>query len=118
MEGINCTLPDGNKVISTFKCTLDIPGLPQEAQRGHIIPGLASHSLMSVVTLCNAGCNVIFNKTGVRVTYNGRVIMTRRKYEWIGLWTVPLNPLSNPIVTLTLEPTTPNLEASNRPTKN
>ena len=66
-DDITVSLPDGNKVKSTHKCTVNIPGLPIEARRGHIIPGLASHSLMSVATLCNAGCEVTFNKTSVKV---------------------------------------------------
>ena len=45
-DGITVSLPDGNKVKSTHECTLNITGLPIAARRGHIIPGLASHSLM------------------------------------------------------------------------
>ena len=55
-------LPDGAQVASTHTCQLDIPQLPDKAKLGHIIPGLASHSLLSVVRLCNAGCEVTFTK--------------------------------------------------------
>ena len=55
-------LPDGTHVHSTHTCDLDLLLLPQQGQQGHIIPGLASHSLLSVVRLCNAGCEVIFTK--------------------------------------------------------
>ena len=92
-EGINVSLPDGNKVQSTHRCTLNIPGLPKAARKGHIIPGLASHSLISVVILCDKGCEVTFNKASVRVTYNEEVIMTGRKCQRTGLWMVPLDPL-------------------------
>ena len=57
---LNVKLPDGACVSSTHTCTLNLPQLPKRAREGHIIPGLASHSLMSVVKLCNAGCEVIF----------------------------------------------------------
>ena len=57
---ISMTLPDGSKVKSTHQCTLDLPGLPVAARNGHIIPGLASNSLMSVVVLGDAGCEVSF----------------------------------------------------------
>ena len=46
-------LPNGDQVRSTHTSTLDLPGLPATVRLAHIIPGLASHSLISVVTLCN-----------------------------------------------------------------
>jgi hypothetical protein len=55
-------LPNGDKVQSTHTCTLDLPVLPVGTRAAHIIPGLASHSLLSVVTMCNAGCTVTFKK--------------------------------------------------------
>ena len=51
-------LPNGDKVQSMHTCTLDLPDLPDGARAAHIIPGLVSHSLLSVVTMCNAGCTV------------------------------------------------------------
>lgn len=111
-DGVTVSLLDGNKVKSTHRCTVavDIPGLPQASCRGHIIPGLALHLLMSVVTLCNTGCEVTFNKTSVRVTYNGNMIITGRKCQRTGLWMAPLNPLTNQTVTPTHE-TTPKYQA-------
>ena len=64
---ISVTLPDGRKVQYTSKYTLDLPDLPITARNGHIIPGLASNSLISVVVLCNTGCKATFNKHGVTV---------------------------------------------------
>ena len=55
-EPISITLPNGNKVRSTHNCVLDLPQLPEGARNGHISPGLASNSLVSVVVLCNAEC--------------------------------------------------------------
>jgi hypothetical protein len=60
-------LPNGNKVQSTHTCTLDLPDLPIAARHAHIIPGLALHSLLSVVTMCNAGCKVTFTKIGCSI---------------------------------------------------
>ena len=48
---INIRQPDGAIVTSTHTCSLKIPGLPLEAKLGHIVPGLASHLLLSVVRL-------------------------------------------------------------------
>ena len=58
-------LPDGGEVSSSHTCDLDIPALPSKARIAHIIPGLASHSLLSVVKLCNAGCAVEFTKIAI-----------------------------------------------------
>jgi hypothetical protein len=55
-------LSNGNKVQSKHTCTLNLPALPVGARAAHIIPGLASHSLLSIVTMYNAGCTVTFTK--------------------------------------------------------
>ena len=47
-------LPDGARVSSTHTCTLAIPELPAKARIAHIIPGLAAHSLLSIVQQCMA----------------------------------------------------------------
>ncbi len=85
-------LPNGKRVHSTHTCTLDIPALPALAQHAHIIPSLASHSLISAVTLCNAGCNVVFTKIGCTITYRGKVILCGSKCTHTGLWMIPLCP--------------------------
>jgi hypothetical protein len=54
-------LPNGDKVQLTHT-TLDLPDLPAGAQAAHVIPSLASHLLLSVVTMCNAGCMVTYTK--------------------------------------------------------
>ena len=69
---------------------LGLPDLPIAARNGHIIPGLASNSLISVVVLCNAGCEVTFNKYSVTVKYNGKFFLSETNYAQTGLWLVPL----------------------------
>ena len=95
-DQINVTLPDGNRVKSTNKCLLDIPQLPTAARHGYIIPGLAAHSLLSVVTLCNAGCEITFTKYDATVKYKGETIMKGRKCTRTGLWMIALNPTTIP----------------------
>ena len=69
---LNVKLPDGACVSSTHTCTLNLQQLPTRAREGHIIPVLASHSLMSAVKICNAGCEVIFTKFDCQVkTWGG-----------------------------------------------
>jgi len=57
---IPVTLPDGTGVSLTHECELALPQLPAAARFGHILPNLASHILLLVVKLCNAGCDVSF----------------------------------------------------------
>jgi hypothetical protein len=45
---INATLPDGATIQSTHTCDLLLPQLPLAATKAHIIPGLATSSLLSV----------------------------------------------------------------------
>ena len=74
-DPISVTLPDGDKVRSTHKCVLDLPNLPEGARNGHIIPGLASNLLVSVVVLCNAGCGVTFKEFDVTVKDIGKIVL-------------------------------------------
>jgi hypothetical protein len=85
-------LLNGKHVHSTHTCTLDIPALPALARHAHINPGLASHSLISIPTLCNAGCNVAFTKIGCKITYHGKIILCSSKCTRTGLWMISLCP--------------------------
>ena len=53
--------------------------------------GLAPHSLLSVVKLYNAGCEVTFNKIGCIVKYRGNIVLTGNKFTKTGLWMVPVS---------------------------
>ena len=73
---ITVTISDGSKLTLTHKRELHLPLLLKAAISGHVIPGMLSHSLVSVVTLCNAGGRVVFEKwrIGVIVTYRGTLL--------------------------------------------
>ena len=90
---ISVTLPDGDQVHSTHIVDLDIPKLPKSARECHIIPDLASYSLISVVKLCEAGCEVSFTKwgIGVEVRYRGQTIIKGSKCTRTGIWMVLLS---------------------------
>ncbi len=45
----------------------------------HSLPGL-TNNLLSVAVLCNAGCEVFFNATGCKVTFDGEIIL--RGWAW------------------------------------
>jgi hypothetical protein len=64
--------------------------LPVAAQQAHIIPGLALHSLVSVVTLTNGGCKVHFTKIGCTIMHRGKKILCGSKCMCTGLWMIPL----------------------------
>jgi hypothetical protein len=83
-------LPNGERVTSTHTCTLDIPALPAAARQAHIIPNLVSHSLILVVMLCNAGCDIVFTKIGCTISHRGRMVLCANKCTRTGLWLIPL----------------------------
>ncbi len=109
MTPIIVCLPNDEHVHSTHTCTLNIPALPRDARAAHIIPGLASHSLLSMVTLCNAGCDVHFTKIGCIVKYCGRTIVCGRKCTRMGLWMLPLTSGTRSVEPLVLQGTCPPL---------
>ena len=53
--------------------------------------GLDSFSLISVVTLCNAGYEVLVTAISCTITHKGKVILQGRKYTKTGLWLIPLD---------------------------
>jgi hypothetical protein len=81
-------------------CTLDIPLLTPGAHAAHIMPGLALHLLLFVVTMCNAGCTVTFSKIGCTIVYHGRTIVWGHKYTRTGQWMIPLAENTTPPTTM------------------
>ncbi len=90
IKPLNVQIPNGEMVSTTHTCELDLPKLPPAARQGHILPGIASHSLHSEVRLCNAGCKVSFTMIECIVEYRERIVLKGRKCTRTGLWTVPL----------------------------
>ena len=96
---ITIVQPDGDVMVSTHTGDLDLPQLPQAARRCHILPAI-KYSLISVVKLCEAGCEVKFIKWGVGIEtrYRGRLAMEGSLNKRTGLWMVPLThqkPVTN-----------------------
>jgi hypothetical protein len=98
-------LPNGKRVQSTHTCTLDLPALPSGARTVHIIPSLALHSLLLVMTMCNTGCDVTFTKIGCTITYCGRTIICGCKCMRMGLWMIPFPDAIATLPHSTSEPT-------------
>jgi hypothetical protein len=87
---INVTLLDGTSIQSTHTCELLLPQLPLAATKAHIIPGLATSSLLSVGHLVNANCSVKFDRTSVEVLHNHKRVLEGVRNERNGLWKVDL----------------------------
>ena len=83
-------LPNGDTVRSSHIAELDLPLLPHGGREAHIVPGLASHSLVSVVKLCNAGCQVDIRDISCDIRYKEKTIVQCSKDVSTGLWRMPL----------------------------
>jgi hypothetical protein len=85
-QTITVGLPNGNTVqSSTNNCTLNLPQLPHDVRIAHIIPGLTYSSLISIGTLCDAGCEATFNKTQVIVKKDNYILITGPRDPKTGL---------------------------------
>jgi hypothetical protein len=72
---IKITLPDGQYIMSTHTCNLNIPWLPAFMTEDHIVPGMAHSSLISIKKCCDGGCKVMYDETEVRVMYKGKLVL-------------------------------------------
>jgi hypothetical protein len=85
------TLPDGQTLESTHTCVLDTPWLPERARNAHIVPGLAHMLLISIKSLCEAGCNVAYDEDEVRIYFKRNLVWSGQREPSTGLWVLPLN---------------------------
>jgi hypothetical protein len=84
-------IPNGKFLASSHTCELDIPQLPIEARKGHIIPGMKGHSLVSIVQLCQAGCQVTIKRNELSVWHKDKLVLQGQKCNKTGLWLIPLS---------------------------
>jgi hypothetical protein len=80
---------------STHEAELDLPMLPPAARHIHIVPALASSSLISMGQLCDAGCTIAFTATEVTVSVNDAIVLIGHRTPDTRLWHFPL-PTSAP----------------------
>ncbi len=83
-------LPNGATIQSSHTANIALPQLPPMARIAHVVPGLSSHSLVSVVKLCNAGCEVKLTDISCEVHFRGRPVISCSKCTSTGLWMLPL----------------------------
>jgi hypothetical protein len=89
---IRITLPDGNKILSSHTCNLDIPWLPDDITAGHIVPKLTHTSLLATRQFCDNGCEVTFTKKACKVTIEGKTVLEGPRDPHTKLWHLPINP--------------------------
>ena len=82
--------PNSDTVCSSHIAELDLPLLPSRGRVAHIVPGLASHSLVSVVKLCNAGCQVDIRDISCNIWCRNETIVKYSKDVGTGQWMTPL----------------------------
>ena len=97
---LRITLPNGDVIKSTHTCNLDIPWLPDHITEAHIVPGLSHTSLVSARKFCDAGCKITFDKDECRIFYKKKLVLSGKRDDKTGLWTVPLNPSAPPSMTV------------------
>ena len=83
-------LPNGDIAQSSHIAEVDLPQLPSTGRAAHVIPRLESHSLVSVVKLCNAGCQVEVKDISREIWYGGKIIVRCSKDVRTGLWMMPI----------------------------
>ena len=87
---IRITLPDGQSIMSTHTCNLNIPWLPVFMTKAHIVPGMAHSSLISIKKFCDGGCKVMYDENKVRVIYKGNMVLSGGHDARTGLWLLPI----------------------------
>ena len=70
----------------THVAKLDLPHLPLTAHQVHIVPDLASHTLVSIRQLCDVGGHVSFTATDVIVSYANQIVLTSLRTPVTRLW--------------------------------
>ena len=87
---INEKCPTGHIIRSTMEGELDFPMLPNIARQAHISPNI-KHSLVSIGSLCDAGCTVTFKIKYVTVVYKYDMILRGWRNHHDKLWYLPLS---------------------------
>ena len=71
---INEKFPYGQIIRSTTEGGLYLPMLPSKTRQSHILPNI-KHSILSLGSLCDAGCTVTFCIKYVTVFYKNNIIL-------------------------------------------
>ena len=97
---VTITILNGESIVSTHVCNLDISWLPDNLTEAHIVPDLAHSTLISIKKFCDGGCRVIFDDCECRVYHNGQLVLQGAREAHTNLWTLPINPTTQPTRTM------------------
>ena len=97
LDCLQVKLPNESQGQSIHTCVLILPQLPENTHPGHIIPGLASYSLLLLVRLCNKVWHVTFIKIDYMALHHGWATTTGSKYTRTELWMFLLTNETNKI---------------------
>jgi hypothetical protein len=91
-------LPNVATMESSHTAELDIPELNDAASKGHVFPGMANHSLLSVGKLCDEGYIVTFKHASVTVcnSQESQILNGSGDLD-TGLWRINLKQTNNHI---------------------
>jgi hypothetical protein len=90
LDPITVRMPNGAGIQSSHTCTLNLPNLPAGSKQAHILPGLASHSLLSIAKFCDHGCIVQFSRDRCRILKHNNVLLEGPRDPTTNLWLLPL----------------------------
>jgi hypothetical protein len=83
---------------SSHNAELDIPELNAAASKAHVFPGMANHSLLSVIQLCDEGYIVTFKHASATVCNSQKSqILNGPRDLYTGLWRINLKQDNNHI---------------------
>lgn len=93
---ISIHTPGSTILTSTHEGELVLPNLPPAACHVHIVPSLATASLLSIGQLCDAGCVAEFTADTLTITYAGSIVLTGTRTASTRLWHVHLPAIAVP----------------------
>jgi hypothetical protein len=84
------TTASGKLMYSMHTAELNILYLPSAARCCHVVPKLGQYALVSIGQLCDVGCDVLFQREIMTVSYKNTVIMKGRQTQSTRLWHLDL----------------------------
>jgi hypothetical protein len=88
---------NGGILESTHIGEISVPHLPTQSCSVHVVPGLASMSLLAMGPLCDAGCTIEFTATTVEVKLCDNLVLQGNRTP-PGLWIFQLPTNDSPVL--------------------
>ena len=95
--------PDGAQMETTKTLEMLMPKWPPAARKAFRTPKV-TNNLVAVSELCDAGCGVYFQKTGVEVDYEGEIITRGWRERFNRLWRIPITSEGDDRIIPTTDP--------------